>query len=381
MFERHVIKYLSAHCHGELSIDKSRRVAEHLRRCERCQKEFEEIKLGALLARCLPRASAPASLWSEVERSFLQQFNTAPGRPKYSWFALTTDWRKLAVIGAMLVLGMISAWFYTYQLGTSWEVVRLEGTPAVGSDRIHKTGRLAVGEWLETDGASRAAIQVGQIGQVEIEPNTRVRLVKARLTEHRLALAHGTMHAWIWAPPRLFFVDTPSAVAVDLGCAYTLEVGKTGAGLLRVTSGWVAFERDGRESFVPAEAACRTSPQLGPGTPYFEDASETFQVALAKLDDPDAGPEARAAALDVVLTESRQRDALTLWHLLSRASDNERGRVYDRLAALVPPPDGVTREGIRRADKHMLDLWWDALGWGKTTWWRMWKGPWPQTVK
>ena len=32
-----------------------------------------------------------------------------------------------------------------------------------------------------------------------------------------LALARGKMEAFIWAPPRQFFVDTPSAVAVDLG--------------------------------------------------------------------------------------------------------------------------------------------------------------------
>ena len=36
------------------------------------------------------------------------------------------------------------------------------------------------------------------------------------------------MSARIWAPPRLFYVNTPSAVAEDLGCAYTLEVDDLG---------------------------------------------------------------------------------------------------------------------------------------------------------
>jgi hypothetical protein len=31
-----------------------------------------------------------------------------------------------------------------------------------------------------------------------------------------------TIHAYIWAPPGEFVVDTPSAVTVDLGCACTL---------------------------------------------------------------------------------------------------------------------------------------------------------------
>src|SRR5207253_7821011 len=128
--------------------------------------------------------------------------------------------------------------------------------------------------WLETDSSSRAKISVGRIGQVEVDPNTRLRLVQTRLTEHRLALARGRMQARIWAPPRLFFVDTPSAEAVDLGCAYTLAVDDAGGSLLQVTSGYVAFVRDGRESKVPAGAVCVTRPGIGPGTPYFADASE-----------------------------------------------------------------------------------------------------------
>jgi hypothetical protein len=281
----------------------------------------------------------------------------------------------------LLALGILAAWYSTRQPLASWEVARLEGAPKIGADRVTETGRLAVGEWLETDNSSRALISVGVIGQVEVEPNTRIRLVKARTTEHRLALARGTMHARIWAPPRLFFVETPSAVAIDLGCTYTLMVDDAGAGLLYVTSGWVAFELEGRESFVPAGARCETRPEIGPGTPYFEDASEAFHQALVKLDFEADNPEARAAALDVVLAESRKDDALTLWHLLARVDDAERPLVYDRLAALVPPPAGVTRDGVLRGDRQMLDLWWNELGLGETSWWRLWKGPWPPRTR
>ena len=41
-------------------------------------------------------------------------------------------------------------------------------------------GKLQVGEWLQTGAASRARITVGNIGSIEVEPNTRVRLVAAR---------------------------------------------------------------------------------------------------------------------------------------------------------------------------------------------------------
>jgi hypothetical protein len=78
-------------------------------------------------------------------------------------------------------------------------------------------------------------------------------------------------------------VNTPSGVAEDLGCAYTLEVDDAGNSLLHVTAGWVSMQLNGRESAVPAGAACATRTGFGPGTPYFEDASETFRKALTRL--------------------------------------------------------------------------------------------------
>jgi hypothetical protein len=88
----------------------------------------------------------------------------------------------------------------------SWEVSRLEGTPKVGSNVIDGSSRLSVGESLETDGSSRAKINVADIGEVDVGPNSRVRLIETRATKHVLALDRGRMHAVIDAPPRLFFV-------------------------------------------------------------------------------------------------------------------------------------------------------------------------------
>ena len=135
---------------------------------------------------------------------------------------------------------------------------------------------------LETDAASRATVSVGGIGQLQIEPNTRVKLVQTSMTEHRVSLERGRLQATIWAPPRLFFVDTPSAEAIDLGCAYTIEVDDEDRALLHVTSGWVALLLNGRESKVPARAICASRPEIGPGTPYFEDAPAALQQALTK---------------------------------------------------------------------------------------------------
>ena len=195
-------------------------------------------------------------------------------------------------------------------------------------------------------------------------PNSRVRLLQTDPNHKRLQLDVGTIHAAIWAPPGQFVVDTPSAVAVDLGCAYTLQVAPDGSGTIRTTLGWVGFHLNGRDSFIPAGAMCSTRPKVGPGTPYFEDATESFREALHTFRSIRIIVGRHFSALSTILSQARPRDGLTLWHLLSRTDGPERAQVYARFAALVPPPPGVTRDGILALDPHMLDLYWNALDLG-----------------
>ena len=361
MFGSHINTELSSYCNGELDPEASRHVAEHLIGCRSCRRKFAEIKAGVRLAESLPLIQAPDSLWSDLEDRIEEQAAKRP-QPIMTPAGLRGKLFHpipVAIAAALaLSVGVVALWVYRQESRPSWEVARLVGAPMIGSSRIGQKGQLGVGQWLETDDASRARISVASIGQVEIDPNTRVRLLETRATEHRLELARGRMSAHIWAPPRLFFVDTPSAVAADLGCAYTLEVDDNGASLLRVTSGWVALQLHDRESVVPAGAACATRPGVGPGTPYFEDASPKFRSALTRLDfDHGANQSSDAAALKELLDESRERDTLTLWHLLYRVEVQDRVLVYDRLAQLAPPPAGVTREGVLRLDESMLRLW------------------------
>jgi hypothetical protein len=280
------------------------------------------------------------------------------------------------VAAAVVTLVAGAAWFAWGQRRVGWAVQAVAGTPLIDGRVLTGDSRLRLGKWLETGAGSKARVAVGQIGRLDVDPHTRVQLVESRGREHRIALEQGTIHARIWAPPRFFFVNTPSAVAIDLGCAYTLHIDETGAGEVRVTHGWVGFEYKGRESFIPERAVCATRPGFGPGTPRYEDAPDGFDEALATLDFGAPDEPRRRAALDLVLARARQRDALTLWHLLTRGSAEERRRVFDRMAVLAPPPAGVTREAVLSGNRGAIDSWWNTLGLESTTWWRIWKKSW-----
>lgn len=350
MFSKHVSAKLSAYCNGELAGDVVKLVGEHLLTCTRCRKEYDEIKLGVQLAKNLPHVVAPASLWSEIENYLDAPAQVEPSRPS---FAFNFTWQKLLVASALLLVVFVGAslWLYQRMLASSWQVVRLAGNPKINSILIKDSDRFSEGELLETDSNSKARINLMKIGHVDIDPNSRVKVISTKVTEQRFALERGKMTAQISAPPRIFFVDTPSAKAVDLGCAYTLEVDDNGRGLLQVTSGWVALEDKGRESRVPAGAACQTRPQIGPGTPFFISSTAPFQTALEKFDFEQGGVE----ALKIILAEATTSDTLTLFNLLYRVKDSERASVYDRLANLVAPPDDVTRDGMLALNQRMLE--------------------------
>lgn len=282
-----------------------------------------------------------------------------------------------ALTVAASVTLVASAWWFGWGVRSAgWRVRAIQGVPSIAGARVTGASTLPRGEALTTDAGSRAEIAVDDIGTVDVDPNSRVRLLRAGAGERRLALDRGRIHARIAALPRAFVVTTAAATAIDLGCAYTLEVNEDGWGQLQVDIGWVAFAQRGHESFIPHGAVCQMGPGFGPGTPHYADSPRALIEALTILDFSSTEDVRRTAALDVVLATARRRDALTLWHLLSRGTVSERARVYDRLAVLVPPPPGVTRENVVRGDSRALDSWWDALGLQSASWWRLWKAPW-----
>lgn len=253
------------------------------------------------------------------------------------------------IAAAAVLLAGIATAVFLHEPPTSWRIARAG----------EKSKPLHTGETVETAADRPATIQSEFIGKIDLEPNSRLRVLPASGEAQRLSLERGVIHALIWAPPTKFVVDTPAAKAVDLGCAYTLQVGSDGSGLLNVEIGWVAFQWRDLESFIPAGAACRTRIGHGPDTPYFRDAAPDFQRALSDFD-RHGSPE----SLRQTLRLARARDGLTLWHLLQRTHADQHAEVLARFQELVPMPPDPT-----------LDQAWNALHLGETSWWREWKRP------
>jgi len=295
-------------------------------------------------ARKLPASiEPPRDLWPGIAA----QLGRPTARPAVRlWLALAAS-----------VVVLVGGWLALRRGSDAWRVATLAGRPTVGARRIESRGRLRVGQELATDATSRARVAVGTIGEVEVEPNTRLRLLSTRATDQRLALDIGTISAQVDAPPRIFFVETPAGVAADLGCAYTLTVDSSGHGVIHVTAGYVEFSALGRRSIVSLGSWAETRSGVGPGIPYVSDAPPALREALARFDFAAGG----AGAAEAALAAARPEDATSLWHLLQRVDEPLRGRVYERLARFAPPPASVTRAAVLRLDAAALDAWWNPI--------------------
>ncbi|MGH9645694.1 MAG: hypothetical protein ACRD4E_02655, partial [Bryobacteraceae bacterium] len=126
----------------------------------------------------LPVVKAPDAIWNSVLAAL--DAGSVAERSGFRW------WQLAAAFS--LLIGVIVWWHSARPQPTSWEVVRLDGSPSIGSKRVAETARIAVGEWLQTDASSRARVSIGDIGTLEVEPNSRIRLIAAKPNEHRLAL-------------------------------------------------------------------------------------------------------------------------------------------------------------------------------------------------
>ena len=303
---------------------------------------------------------ARETLWNGVQEELARPERVRPmiirGHPIAS--------RAVAVAAIVLSImgGAVTGTVLRYRAPIQWEVSSISGVPTVAGASLTDAGRLGAGEWLVTDSVSSARLAIGGIGTAEVGPNSRVRLDRGRSTEHRLTLEQGSIYAFVDAPPRLFFIETPTALATDLGCAYIMEVDSAGVTRIWVTSGWVEFKTGERVSLVAAGLVAEIDADGNPGTPYPRGIAEEGHAALVRLD----GGSNDASDLEMLVAAmypqslaapARAPTTITLWHLLQRLDGELRTSVFEALSAISPPPVDVTREGILSLNRPMLERW------------------------
>ena len=170
------------------------------------------------------RTGTPDEEIAQLEQ-VLGRLRYKPSRPR-----LGRGWMLAAAAVVLVSIGVAIA----LRSGevTNWQLT-------VGGKQATQVRR---GQIIETDGKTTATLEAQDVGEVHVEPDSKLRLTRAGKSAQQFRLERGVIHAFIWAPPTQFVVDTPAAKTIDLGCQYTLTVAPDGSGELTVTMGWVAFQ-------------------------------------------------------------------------------------------------------------------------------------------
>jgi hypothetical protein len=271
-------------------------------------------------------------------------------------------WAPLAV-AAVLLIGIAFSWRsrFNWQSGEPWAVAAVAGSPRIADVPFSGDARLPVGQVLETDDASRATLHVAELGVLDVEPNSRVRLLRTTAKRHSVALDYGTVTAYMWAPPFSLSIETESAALFDLGCSFSLHAEKNGLATVQVLSGWISFQDGARKIVVPAGGEAIARPGVGPGTPYFTASAPAFKRAVADYDSHPNDASARDVALDAMLHSAAKRDAYTLLTLFEQVGPEQRPRLLDRLATFVPIPAGFTRGDVLSLRSDAINHYWEDV--------------------
>lgn len=267
----------------------------------------------------------------------------------------------IAGIITVIALGVILAFLiFDHSPSTFGSVEKISGYPIIESRVLTDQGVIKIGEKLFTDSESTALLKFGAVGEIEIKPQSEIQITETKSSEYRLILSKGKILARTWVAPKLFSIETPSALITDLGCLYYLAVDEKAFTTIDVKSGWVKVENNNSKSLLPAGTRCYSEISKKPGTPFLNDASVLFKESLFKLDFENGGK----SELEKLLAEARREDLISLFHLLKYLDQESRSKIYDRISILFKIPQRITREGIISGDNDMMGRLWTELGLG-----------------
>ena len=274
--------------------------------------------------------------------------------------AVARGWRwRIAIPAAALVAASVLVFLFASR-GPFYRVSGVEGL-----------ARARPGDWIEA-GADAARVEIAGIGDVELRPGSRLRVDDIELggdegegARHELYLAGGTLHARIVAGPRVFQVDTPAGISIDLGCEYELEVDAEDRAKISVFTGQIAFGWGGREVYVPAGASCESIPGSGPTPPMFDTITSERRELVLRLARGEPWTQADLGRLTEL--DSRE-DALPLFAMLgdTRIDSRIREAIHPRLESAFGRPKDATLQAILSGDEEQLRAWLDLA----KDWWR-----------
>ncbi|MCL4848794.1 MAG: hypothetical protein KJ066_19770 [Acidobacteria bacterium] len=242
------------------------------------------------------------------------------------WLASTRIDTVRLVFGRITVDGRLVAPSATLPPGVTVETP--PGRPArlrLARTEVHVAGDTRLRVDADPDGLPRLVLERGNVDVTAIEP-------------HAVVAAGGT--------------DIDAA-----GAEFSVRRLPDGRAVVSAVRGRVVLRGGSRSLEVPAGLSSVVYPGIGPAAPCAPDATEAFREALEAVETLPTTAIRRLIGVEVLASEARPADALTLASLLHRVEPSERRRLVERLVELAPPPTGVAATAVADGDNTLAEAW------------------------
>ncbi|MEO8446683.1 MAG: FecR family protein [bacterium] len=379
----HIELLIDENLEGMISLKDKELIDVHISNCPDCENYFKETsqlikKLNSLHQATSLSVKKKTELWDKVESGIdTEKYRKEKTSKVEVTSAVNNDTDFLSKYrywltgaAALILFSLIFYGVKNIQVdnsriaqqniigpGTYWKVSNIQGNSLIGDVAMNNYDSIKEGQFIRTNGTSRAELIIANMGKIIIEPNSKIIFIKGQDGNNRILVEYGTIEADMRSNPKTFFVEMPSAVASDLGGSYTLTIDSTGDGLVYVRSGKVEVQSQNSEAIIPAGNLVMTRKDVGVGTPFNENSSSKFKNALYNFD----FGKCSGSCVSTLLNTAKLSDAVTLVNLIPKMDSEYQDEFYAKVSNFVAPPERIHKDSIPFINEDEINRWVDKI--------------------
>lgn len=265
--------------------------------------------------------------------------------------------RKVVLTFLLVVVISVVVWYLFLIKTPQWEVVNLSGSPTIKGDSknvvVENSSILEKNDLLSTNKNSKALVKIAGVGEITINPGSSVERGGGK---GEISITNGDIEIIKTEKSEPFPVDVFSVIIEDYKAgSYSVKVNENNSFVYSISAG-LLITSGSREVYLLPEYICEIDKKSQVGIPYSKTASEELIGAVN-----DFNLEKNNEALEIILFQSKENDALTLFNVLPMVDKNSRELVINKLHSLVRIPKDVNPHQVANLNKGDLKKWLKAI--------------------
>lgn len=259
-----------------------------------------------------------------------------------------------------MALPVLIAGFFIYSFTSteSWKVYSTLGDPLLNKEPFSESINFSPGDLITVDEVSSAIIEMPGIGRIKVFNGTSVKRLEkdnsCRLLGGKLAINA------LRAKENLSLVVPDATIqGFQDGVDYSVQVDKRGNSVIDVDAGWLLVSSGNNVTIFPKNYSLRILNGGGVSIPHYSNSGSNLNTLLEEY----LFNGKRGMTLNRILELSTNKESITLWNLLQRVKPKHRNVVYEKLYALVPHSDSVTKNDLLDLAQDPLQIWFEEIEW------------------